>query len=78
MFVPYRKRKALALDWREGFIEGQMDSLLLVLTVRFGQVPETLQAVLKHIQDSEKLDRLVALAATCTARDEFERALAEN
>jgi hypothetical protein len=78
MFVPYRKRKALALGRREGFIEGQMDSLLLVLTVRFGQVPETFQEVLKPIQDSEKLDRLVALAATCTARDEFERVLAET
>jgi hypothetical protein len=73
MVVPCRERKALAQS-RE---EGRLESLLTVLKARFGQVPETWQEAVARIQDSDTLDRLLALAATCTARDEFERALTE-
>ena len=78
MFVPYRERKALAKGLEEGRTEGRLESLLIFLSARFGQLPDTLREAIAHIQDSEKLDRLVALAATCTARDEFERGLAET
>ena len=70
MFVPYRERKAEA--------QGRRESLLIFLSARFGQLPDTLREAIARIQDSDTLDRLLTLAATCTARDEFERALAEN
>ena len=77
MFVPYRERKALAQGLTQGLTQGRLESLLTVLTARFGQVPESWQEIVTRIHDSETLDRLLTLAATCTARDEFERALTE-
>ncbi|NOT60798.1 MAG: cytosolic protein [Acidobacteria bacterium] len=74
MFVPYRERKAEA----RGLTQGRAESLLIFLTARFGQLPDTLREAIARIQDSDTLDRLLALAATCSARDEFERALGET
>ncbi len=74
MFITSFERRGMA----QGVVEGRTESLIVVLTARFGQLPETLKEAVKRITDVAALDSLIKIAATCAAMGEFEQALAAS
>ncbi len=76
VFVTSFERRGRAEGRAEGRVEGRAQSVIDVLTARFGQLPETLNESVKRITDVAALESLIKIAATCAAIGEFEQALA--
>lgn len=77
-FMTYREERGHKKGKLEGKIEGEVKALLLVLTKRFGDLPQRLQEAVARTEDVTKLDELLGLAATCLSLDEFERAVPQG
>ena len=74
VFLTSFERRGMA----QGVVEGRAQSLIDVLTARFGQLPETLKESITRITDVAALESLIKIAATCAAMGEFEQALAKT
>ena len=63
-----------AIDFAEqkGVEKGQIESLLRILTKRFGQVTQTSIEKLHNINDLDRLAQLTDLSLDCGTLDEFE------
>ena len=55
----------------QGELQGKRDSLLLLLSHRFGDLPEALVAHIHTVDDSQQLSRLIQLALTIQSLDEL-------
>jgi hypothetical protein len=58
-----------------GYIWGVIESILIVLTTRFGEVPPYVKYTLMICRDLTKLDELLNLAVTCKTIDAFSHIL---
>jgi len=76
VFITSFERKGMAQGMAQGMVEGRAQSLIDVLTARFGQLPETLNESVKRITDVAALESLIKIAAICETLGEFEQALA--
>jgi hypothetical protein len=56
-------------------VEKARKALLLVLQARLGNIPEEVQAQLRALQDQQKLDELLEVAARCADLEAFRQAL---
>ncbi|MCL2119476.1 MAG: DUF4351 domain-containing protein, partial [Planctomycetaceae bacterium] len=59
----------------EGMAEGEANSIIRILTRKFGEVPPTMQDRLYAIHDLDVLGQLTDVALDCQSLDEFEEAL---
>lgn len=76
-----RKRFDTAAErvrYRIGLAEGRAECLVILLKVRFGELPTGLQETILGIRNIAKLKRLLPLAWACATREEFERVLAKR
>ena len=62
-------------DTRRAFLRADRDDLLTVLTLRFGTVPESVQARIAACDDAATLERLILVAANVPDWDAFLRDL---
>lgn len=58
-------------DTRSAFLRGDREDLLAVLTLRFGAVPESVQARITACDDSATLERWILVAANVPDWDSF-------
>lgn len=58
-------------DTRRAFLHGDREDLLAVLTLRFGAVPEPVQARIATCDDATTLERLILVAANVPDWDAF-------
>ncbi|MDR1492249.1 MAG: DUF4351 domain-containing protein, partial [Planctomycetaceae bacterium] len=56
-------------------IEKGIETLLRILTKRFGEAPSAVIEKLRTIKDLDRLGRLTDISLDCPALDEFEKAL---
>ena len=62
--------------WKaEGRAEGKVETLIMVLESRFGDLPATLRNKLLKVQSEERLASLSKLVGTCQNLKEFQKAL---
>lgn len=59
----------------EGKAEGMEKSIVAVLSVRFGDIPDNLSDSIYHVKNESLLDSLLRLAATTNSLSEFKRVL---
>ena len=79
-FIPRSEIDEMVLSFLEeaetkGEAKGKVNSILTVLQVRFTEVPESVRERLTGVTDLERLNELVAKAASAESLDEFIRAL---
>jgi len=60
---------------RNAWTTDKFETLLRILTKRFGDVPPTIREKLHTIQDLDVLGQLTDVALDCQSLDEFEKAL---
>ena len=63
---------AISFAKREGIQEERVESLLRILTKRFGQVPQVIIEKLHNINDLDRLVQLTDLSLDCGTLEEFE------
>jgi predicted transposase YdaD len=59
----------------EGLVEQGRESVIEVLSARFGELPEGLREAISVISDPQKLRNLTRTSATCTSIEDFAGAL---
>ena len=71
--------KLIQEGWRsgkqEGWQSGKLDAIHKVLQIRFGELPDTIKQKLDKIDDSEKLENLLASAVTANSLPDFMQTL---
>ncbi len=74
-YVTSVERLAKAEGLEQGIERGRRESIVLVLTARFGSVPESVRQRLQVLQSEATVAELLAKAATAGSLGEFEAAL---
>jgi predicted transposase YdaD len=59
----------------EGRVQGRRESLVAVLTTRFGAIGDELESDLKSIEDEARLNELIKLSASCRSLKSFRKHL---
>ncbi len=72
------KLKGLVEGRTEGRTEGHRESILKLLQMRFGKVPNRVQSKISELQDIAVLDDLFSLAFRCSSLRDFESHLQES
>jgi hypothetical protein len=67
--------RGLAKGEARGKTQGKRESLVSVLTARFGKVPVSLEKRINGIQESAHIEKLTSLAATCDSLEAFKKGL---
>jgi len=70
-----QRPQATTDDPRRAFLRGDREDLLAVLALRFGAVPESVQAHIAACDDTATLERLILVAANVPDWDSFLREL---
>jgi len=78
-YLAYAERVGQRRGFRKGKIEGKIEGrqhiLMRLLELRFSNVPEGMQAVIKSLTDPAALDELFAIAFKCRSLKSFESRL---
>ena len=70
--INFAEQKGMAEGIEKGIELERIESLLRILTKRFGQVPQTIIEKLQRINDLDRLAQLTDLSLDCDTLDEFE------
>ncbi len=65
------REQGLEQGREQGRIEDRHDSIMDILSARFGSVSDTIRDAIRGISDSDRLVRLTGMAATCESIDQF-------
>ncbi len=71
----HNEASALSHARSKGMTEGQIKSVTTVLEARFGGIPSVLRRQLLEMQDDDRLETMLKLAATCGNLKDFQTAL---
>lgn len=71
----FRRLQNSSDDTRHAFLRGDREDLLTVLALRFGAVPESVQALIVACDDAATLERLILVAANVPDWGSFVREL---
>ncbi len=60
---------------QKGKAKGKIESVITFLEIRFGEIPTALRENLLNVQDNERIETTLKLAATCQSLKEFQKEL---
>jgi flagellar biosynthesis/type III secretory pathway protein FliH len=69
------KAEGEAIGEARGEAIGKMNSLVSVLTARFGKVPVSLEKRITGIKESDRIEKLTFFAATCDSLEAFKKGM---
>ncbi len=71
----HNEASALYHARNKGKAEGKVESTVMVLESRFGEIPDSIQKKFMNFRDDERIETLFKLALTCQSLKEFQKEL---
>lgn len=69
---------ALQKEWQANAVDTDKEDLLGLLALRFGDVPDVVEELIRQIEDSSALERLILVAANVPTWTTFMEELKES